>query len=236
MTKKKKLILTLILSILFYQFLWVFDPFLGVLYDVLTQQSKVEEFSENEFKWIDFQDLPPDEKKKYENGTCAQFDYSKSKFIQIRWFQRYKNIIGNVRVYHLLTPDRLIKNRVRIPNLNKTQYLLIDPKVMMIYQKLLKELGQKGWNTAELKITSGFRNPEYNKVINGATCSQHQLGTALDVSIGDLNNDGIEDKADRKLVYDILENQLIKDNGGLGKYKNHPKLIHFDTRGHRARW
>lgn len=70
MTKKKKLILTLILSILFYQFLWVFDPFLGVLYDVLTQQSKVEEFSENEFKWIDFQDLPPDEKKKYENGTC----------------------------------------------------------------------------------------------------------------------------------------------------------------------
>ena len=33
----------------------------------------------------------------------------------------------------------------------------------------------------------------------------------------------------------LIENYIIKDEGGLGLY---PKsdVVHFDTRGHRARW
>jgi uncharacterized protein YcbK (DUF882 family) len=135
-----------------------------------------------------------------------------------------------------LTPDRLIKNRIRIPHLTKIQYLLIDEDVINVYQKLINELQKKELDVNEIRITSGFRNPTYNQMVSGATCSQHQMGTAIDISVGDLNGDGVADRVDRKFIYDILELKLIRNKGGLGKYKNSPKLIHFDTRGHRARW
>ncbi len=236
MSKRTKYIVTLILCALVYKFLWFFDPFLSFSYDIFTQQDNVEEFSLDKFRLVSFKELPEDEKNKFENRTCDNFNFENSKFVKVAWFERYKNLIGNTKIYTLLTPDRLIRNRIRIPNLDKTQYLLIDPDVINIYQKLITELTNKGLNTTEIKITSGFRNPEYNKMVGGATCSQHQMGTAIDISVGDLNDDGTADKNDRSLIYDILEHKLIKNNGGIGKYKNHPKLIHFDTRGHRARW
>ena len=236
MFKQKKYIITLLLSVMIYHFLWVLDPILSYSYDLLTQQNKVEEFSTHNFQLLKFKDLPQKEQSKYQNGTCSNFNYDDATFLEVSWFNRYQNIIGTTKAYKLLTPDRLISNRIRIPNLDKTQYLLIDSKVISIYQKLMAQLEEDNLNTDEVFITSGFRNPEYNKMVGGATCSQHQLGTALDISVGDLNNDGIADKTDRSLIYEILENSLIQNNGGIGKYKNHPKLIHFDTRGNRARW
>ena len=236
MSKRTKYIVALILCVLVYKFLWVFDPLLSFSYNLFTQQDNVEEFSAHKFHLLNFKELPEDEKTKFENRTCDDFKFENSKFVKVEWFERYKNLIGQTKAYTLLTPDRLIRNRIRIPNLNKTQYLLIDPDVLNVYQKLIIELNKKELNSAEIKITSGFRNPEYNKMVGGATCSQHQMGTAIDILVGDLNNDGTADKADRSLVYDILENKLIKNKGGIGKYKNHPKLIHFDTRGYRARW
>ena len=236
MFKQKKYIITLLLSVMIYHFLWVLDPVLSYSYDLLTQQNSVEEFSTDNFSLLKFKDLPEKEQNKYQNGTCSKFNYDEAIFIELSWFNRYKNIIGTTKTYKLLTPDRLIRNRIRIPNLDKTQYLLIDAKVISVYQKLMTQLANENFNTDEVFITSGFRNPEYNKMVGGATCSQHQVGTAIDISVGDLNNDGIADKTDRSLIYEILENSLIQNNGGIGKYKNHPNLIHFDTRGNRARW
>ena len=236
MTKKIKYITSILLVVLMYKYLWLFDPLLSYSYDLITQQENHNEFSSERFNMVNYKDLPEIEKNKFKNGTCNNFNFKKAVFIEVNWLDRYKNLIGNTKIYTLLTPDRLIKNRIRIPHLDKTQYLLIDPKVMGVYQKLITELEKKDLNTNEVCITSGFRNPKYNKVVGGATCSQHQMGTAIDISIGDLNGNGIADKFDRKLIYEILENHLIKSHGGIGKYKNHPKLIHFDTRGYRARW
>ena len=236
MTKKKKYLLALIFALLMYNFLWVLDPILGLSYDILTQQESVKEFSTDSFTLIKWTDLPDDEKNKFLNVKCSDFEYQNSTFIKVEWFSRYKNFIGNTKIYKLLTPDRLIRNRIRIPNLGKTQYLLIDPKVIDVYQKLIAELSVNELNPNEITITSGFRNPNYNEMVSGATCSQHQIGAAIDISIGDVNNDGVANKIDRTLIYEILETKLIKNKGGIGKYKNSPKLIHFDTRGHRARW
>lgn len=236
MTRRRKYIIAIAFCFLAYKFLWTIDPILSWSYDLLTQQDSVEEFSTDRFHLIDFSELPEGEKSKFKNRDCHSFNFENTKFIEVEWFDRYKNLIDNTKIYTLLTPDRLIGNRIRIPNLAKTQYLLIDSDVIYVYQKLIAELNEKDLNTSEMEITSGFRNPEYNKMVGGATCSQHQMGTAIDIYIGDLNKDGIEDKTDRRLVYKILENKLIKNKGGIGKYKNHPKLIHFDIRGHRARW
>lgn len=43
------------------------------------------------------------------------------------------------------------------------------------------------------------------------------------------------------IVYRILERELVGDRGGIGTYKNESglfnrQMVHFDLRGHRARW
>jgi uncharacterized protein YcbK (DUF882 family) len=53
--------------------------------------------------------------------------------------------------------------------------------------------------------------------------------------VGDINRNGIANAADKKIILDILEQKIIGNTGGLGLY---PKsdVVHFDTRGYRARW
>ncbi len=234
--KRIKSFLGLALIVGFYHYLWVFDAPLSVIYDTVSGQKATTVIDFENWKVLDFEELPQSEQFKYENPTCKSFSYTDSKFLKITWFDRYKNITGTTKAYQLLTPDRLIGNRIRIPNLSKTQYLLMDKKVLEIYQNLLQELLKKGFETDRIRITSALRNPTYNLMVNGASCSQHQLGTALDISVGDINGDGASDYKDRAEVYSILEYKLVKNDGGIGKYPNSPKLIHFDTRGKRARW
>lgn len=78
-----------------------------------------------------------------------------------------------------------------------------------------------------LKITSGYRTPENNKRIGGATNSYHLQGKAADVHVDGMTGHQISD----------LVQQLIKDGkiseGGVGTYDN---FCHIDIRDHRARW
>lgn len=236
MKRLKKLIWpTLILSVILgYIFLWVFDPVLVKIHNAIPSGSEVTDFKE--FESIPFDELPASEKAKFSSTTCSSYDYSKASFLKISWFGRYAKISENANLYQLLTPDRLVKNRVRIPNLSKTQYLLLDTKVIDALNELIAEMKAQNLNIHAITITSGFRNPAYNTIIDGAKCSQHQFGSAIDISVGDVNGDGKTNSTDRDLLYQILDKKVIGNKGGLGQYKNSPKLLHFDTRGHRARW
>ena len=113
----------------------------------------------------------------------------------------------------------------------------MNAKALAAYQALMQAIGADDQLDAHaLKVTSGFRNPAYNALVGGVRCSQHQLGTALDVAVGDVNQDGVMDAEDRQIVYELLDGQIIGNGGGVGTYENHPRLVHFDVRGYRARW
>jgi hypothetical protein len=62
------------------------------------------------------------------------------------------------------------------------------------------------------------------------------LSSASDILSRDADYDLKQRIISSDLVYKILDKKLIKNNGGLGTYANMPKVIHFDTRGKRARW
>lgn len=78
------------------------------------------------------------------------------------------------------------------------------------------------------RILSSFRSPTYNKVVGGATQSQHLQFTALDITI-----DGIS----AQRVYERLFEwrKAGKFIGGLGVYPS-SGFVHIDTRGRNATW
>ena len=78
-----------------------------------------------------------------------------------------------------------------------------------------------------IKINSGYRSPEHNKKIGGALNSMHLKGLAADiVPIG----------ASLKLVYTMIEKLVDQGQIPDGGLKLYDTFIHYDIRGHRARW
>ena len=80
-----------------------------------------------------------------------------------------------------------------------------------VFQPAREELGR-------ILVTSGYRSPELNKAIGGASSSMHQTGEALDLKALDTSN--------KELFYFIKENlvfdQLIWEYGN----KKNPDWVH----------
>jgi uncharacterized protein YcbK (DUF882 family) len=76
-------------------------------------------------------------------------------------------------------------------------------------------------------INSGYRSPDYNKKVGGASKSQHLVAKAADIRVPGLL--AIE-------VYNVIL-RLIEQgkmhNGGLGLYDT---FVHYDVRAASARW
>jgi len=125
MIKRLLLVALIVLLIIAYKFLWIFDPILSFSYNLFANQERVEVFSNENFQILKFNDLPEEEKLKYKFKTCGRFTYNNKSFIKVEGFERYNYIIADVEIYKFLQPDRLYRNRYKIPNLNKTQYLLL---------------------------------------------------------------------------------------------------------------
>jgi uncharacterized protein YcbK (DUF882 family) len=81
-----------------------------------------------------------------------------------------------------------------------------------------------------IKIISGYRSPERNKEVGGATMSQHMFGNAADIQIADMTPQQMND-----LVEKLIKDGKMKQ-GGLGVYPRQGGWIHYDTRGTKARW
>ena len=80
---------------------------------------------------------------------------------------------------------------------------------------------------ASITVNSGYRSPEYNKSIGGASKSQHLTGNASDIVIK-----GMKPKEVAELIEALIRIGAI-EQGGIGIYKT---FTHYDRRGAKARW
>lgn len=78
-----------------------------------------------------------------------------------------------------------------------------------------------------ITINSGYRSPSWNLKIGGAVNSQHMLGNAADIVVDGLTPRQVFD------VIEMLQNRGEMTIGGLHAYNS---FVHYDIRGHSARW
>jgi uncharacterized protein YcbK (DUF882 family) len=106
---------------------------------------------------------------------------------------------------------------------SKTPQSVIDQleKVADNLQVLRKYLGKS------IQVNSGYRSPSYNVKIGGASKSQHVLGNAADIVV-----EGYTPKQ----VFDVIE--LLQERGemSVGGLHAYETFVHYDIRGHFARW
>ena len=76
-----------------------------------------------------------------------------------------------------------------------------------------------------IHVTSGYRPPEYNRMVGGEQNSFHTDGVAADI---------YADKLSTAQLYALCE-RLVGDSGGVGYYPSQG-FVHVDVRGYRARW
>jgi len=92
----------------------------------------------------------------------------------------------------------------------------IDPELVRRLQVMRDEIGKP------IIINSGYRCPEHNRAVGGASGSQHLYGRAADIVCPGLTT---------AQLYKVAEKHF--EDGGLGRYAGY---VHVDTRGTKARW
>ena len=133
------------------------------------------------------------------------------------------------------------------------KYLVLREALVDKLELVLVELQRRGIDAQRLRVTSGFRSPQYNQrgVTRGrAQDSRHQYGDAADIMVDnnadnrldDLNRDGRVNSKDMRILaeaVEAVERQYPELVGGLGLYRANSArgpFIHVDVRGQRARW
>ncbi|MEC7986243.1 MAG: D-Ala-D-Ala carboxypeptidase family metallohydrolase [Myxococcota bacterium] len=220
--------------------LWLFDFILAPLYDLASRQQPVESKKDllrvyQSFQTVRYAQIP-DWVSRYQVEKYGHSKrYQRSEFLRISWFERYRFVVGRHRVKDFMTKDRLFREHVPIPHLDKVQILCLDKQLLLRLLELKTALKKKGMNPDAFSITSGFRPSSYNQLVKGASRSQHLWGNAIDLWVSDVDKNGKVNRKDSDEVYRLLDQKIIGSKGGVGKYESY-RLLHMDTRGKRARW
>lgn len=120
----------------------------------------------------------------------------------------------------------------------------VTEESITFYNELKTELKAKGYYPRMFAI-SGRRWALDNWILTNwggaAPKSKHLMGQAVDIIVLDVNDDGKSNSMDVDIVYKLLNEKIVSNNGGIGTYKNEKgfldrQMVHFDCRGYRARW
>jgi uncharacterized protein YcbK (DUF882 family) len=119
-------------------------------------------------------------------------------------------------------------------------YSRLSPRVQAKRKRLNSALIEAGYQPNYWMI-SGYRPPWLNRLMPlSAKKSDHQRGLAIDLWVGDVNNDWRWTDADVQIVAKAIDNLDDRDpanRGGLGLYhKSSPRMVHFDVSGRRRHW
>ncbi len=157
----------------------------------------------------------------------------KSKFYVIKKKDLYRRIVGNNRIKDIISKEPKYLNTWYFSDTEL--YLGIDKRILHKALELQHLLSEKGLNKDGFKIRSGHRTPVHNERVGGASKSRHIKGEALDLIIGDINNDHVYTVEDKEIVLKLCKNKIIGNKGGIGLYPG-TKVVHIDVRGYKARW
>jgi uncharacterized protein YcbK (DUF882 family) len=120
-----------------------------------------------------------------------------------------------------------LTNNFNLNEFNKHNFPLTET-ILRNIQELAKNLQVLRDEVKKpIKITSGYRNAEFNKKIGGASQSRHITGQAADLKI-----EGYTPKQVAAIIEKLIASGKMKQ-GGLGIYKT---WIHYDIRLTKARW
>jgi uncharacterized protein YcbK (DUF882 family) len=120
-----------------------------------------------------------------------------------------------------------LTNNFNLNEFNKHNFPLTET-ILRNIQELAKNLQiLRDEVKKPIKITSGFRDPSFNKKIGGASQSRHITGQAADLKI-----EGYTPKQVASIIEKLIASGKMKQ-GGLGIYST---WIHYDVRGTKARW
>jgi uncharacterized protein YcbK (DUF882 family) len=120
-----------------------------------------------------------------------------------------------------------LTNNFNLNEFNKHNFPLTET-ILRNIQELAKNLQVLRDEVKKpIKITSGYRDPSFNKKIGGASQSRHITGQAADLKI-----EGYTPKQVAAIIEKLIASGKMKQ-GGLGIYST---WIHYDTRGTAARW
>lgn len=119
----------------------------------------------------------------------------------------------------------------------------VDDTTIRYYHKLKELLVENGYSDKLVVIStnrSKFENYIFGKISLASPKSQHFKGKAIDFIVLDINKDRRINSEDVKIVYQILDKQIIQDEGGIGTYTKKGllsrQMVHIDCRGTKSRW
>jgi uncharacterized protein YcbK (DUF882 family) len=120
-----------------------------------------------------------------------------------------------------------LTNNFTLSEFNKHNFTISDTVFQNIFNlaknlQVLRDEVKK-----PIKITSGYRNAEFNAKIKGAIKSRHITGEAADFKIA-----GMTPKEVAAVIEKLIASGKMEE-GGLGIYST---WIHYDHRNVKARW
>ncbi|MFK8163052.1 MAG: D-Ala-D-Ala carboxypeptidase family metallohydrolase [Lewinella sp.] len=187
----------------------------------------------SKFAVIDQADLPTDFLLRTQIDAPEFRQLSPRKFFVIRKKDLYRKVVGHLRIHQLFAVGAPERNGFYLSG--DPLYWGVDPDILHKLLELRLLLESEGFDGAAFHCNYGYRHPTLNATVGGASRSRHIAGDAVDLVIEDINQDGQANTADKAIVLDLCERQLIGNLGGIGRYPG-TQVVHIDLRGTRARW